>query len=211
MIGNKYLSHETFSYELVPAAHRELIYNERNAYSQNVIMYAFFYRKGKEMIPIIGFVGYSNSGKTLVVANMIKILSKRGYRVAAIKHASHGYDMDVPGKDSWQHYESGAEKVVLVGPSSYTMHQRCSVLPSLNDVLSTVTGVDLILLEGFKTESVSKVVIIRKESPSNYLEINSDTLAVVSDMPGDFDVPLFSFEQLDSLADLILDTFVVNN
>ncbi|MEN6460321.1 MAG: molybdopterin-guanine dinucleotide biosynthesis protein B [Syntrophomonas sp.] len=157
------------------------------------------------MTPIIGFVGYSNSGKTLVVASMIKILSSRGYRVASLKHASHGYDMDVPGKDSWQHYESGAEKVVVVGPSSFMVHQRCSAPPALNDILSMVNDVDIILLEGFKSEPVPKVVIIREEVQTEVIKIDSEALAVVSDMALKLDIPIFSFEQLDLLADYLLD------
>ena len=157
------------------------------------------------MIPVIGFVGYSNSGKTLVVSSMIKILSGRGYRVASLKHASHGYDMDIPGKDSWQHYESGAEKVVVVGPSSFTFRQRCAAPPTLNYILSMVNDVDIILLEGFKTEPVPKVVIIREEVQTERIEINSEALAVVSDMAFKLDIPLFSFNQLDLLADYLLD------
>lgn len=159
------------------------------------------------MIPVIGFVGYSNSGKTLVVANMIRILSSRGYRVASLKHASHGYDIDTPGKDSWQHYESGAEKVVVVGPSSFTIHQRCSTPPILNDILNVVNDVDIILLEGFKTEPVPKVVIVRDGAQTERIEINSEALAVVSDSDIDFNlnIPLFAFDQLDLLADYLLD------
>lgn len=157
------------------------------------------------MIPVIGFVGYSNSGKTLVVANLIKILSSRGYRVAALKHASHGYEIDIPGKDSWQHYEAGAEKVVVIGPSSFTIHQRCSTPPTLNDVLGMINDVDLILLEGFKTEPVPKVVIIREEVQTEKIELNSETLAVVSDIDFELEIPLFSFEQLDLLVDYLLD------
>lgn len=164
------------------------------------------------MIPVIGFVGYSNSGKTLVVANMIKILSSRGYRVAALKHASHGYEIDIPGKDSWQHYEAGAEKVVVIGPSAFTIHQRCSTPPVLNDVLGMINDVDLILLEGFKTEPVPKVVIIREEVQTEQIEINSETLAVVSDIDFELEIPLFSFEQLDLLVDYLLDILpLINN
>ncbi|MDD2619688.1 MAG: molybdopterin-guanine dinucleotide biosynthesis protein B [Syntrophomonadaceae bacterium] len=163
------------------------------------------------MIPVIGFVGYSNSGKTMVVSSMIKILSKRGYRVAAIKHASHGYDIDIPGKDSWQHYESGAQKVIVVGPSSFTIHQRCPTPPELNDILSTVSDVDLILLEGFKHEPHPKIVIIREEYQPEKIGINHEVLAVVSDARANYDIPLFSFEQLDSLADLLLETFIQND
>ncbi|MEN6350027.1 MAG: molybdopterin-guanine dinucleotide biosynthesis protein B [Syntrophomonas sp.] len=160
------------------------------------------------MIPVIGFAGYSNSGKTMVVSQVIKILTNRGYHVAAIKHASHGYDVDVPGKDSWQHYQAGAEKSIVVGTDSYTIHQRCSQTPKLHDILSSISGVDLIILEGFKTEPVPKIEVIREENNAGFLDPDEQLLGVVSDFPIELNIPVFTFEELESLVDFLLETFM---
>ncbi|HWP96321.1 MAG TPA: molybdopterin-guanine dinucleotide biosynthesis protein B [Syntrophomonadaceae bacterium] len=155
------------------------------------------------MIPSIGFVGYSNSGKTTVVAALIKILSQKGYRVAAIKHASHGYDLDVPGKDSWQHFQAGAQKVIVVGPDAMSVHQHLEREPLLAEILATIENVDLILIEGYKNEPGPKVEIVReKESPR--VGLKGNLLAVVSDSPIPEEVPCFPSDQLDELAEFLI-------
>lgn len=155
------------------------------------------------MIPWVSFVGYSDSGKTTIVAKMVAIFKERGYRVAAIKHAAHGYDMDVPGKDSWQHYRAGADQVILAGVESISSHQRCAEPPSLIDALSLVKDVDIILVEGFKSEAGPKIEIIRQEKYSEPMANTSELLAIVSDVSLQTDVPVFEHEKLDLLADFL--------
>lgn len=158
------------------------------------------------MIPVIGFMGYSNSGKTTVVSKLIDILTKMGYRVAAVKHAAHGYDLDVPGKDSWQHYNAGAQKVILVGPDSITSHERCLNEPKLQDVLQQINNVDCILVEGFKGEPGPKIEIVR--DPDNpRVPAGHDLAAIISDLPLGGDVPVFAVDQLETLAAFIIDHF----
>lgn len=159
------------------------------------------------MIPAIGFVGFSNSGKTTVIASLTGILSRRGYKVAAVKHASHGYDVDIPGKDSWQHFQAGAQKVIVVGPGSLTSHERFDREPELSEILKNINNVDVILIEGFKNEPGPKVEIIRDpESPRVHPEGNM--VAVVSDHPIADDVPRFASHELDKLADFIIGEYL---
>lgn len=156
------------------------------------------------MIPVISFVGYSNSGKTTVVSRLTSILAKTGYRVAVVKHAAHGYDMDVPGKDSWQHYHAGAQKVVLIGPDSITWHERSSSDPVLHDVLNRISNVDLILVEGFKNEPGRKIEIVR-DPDSPRVPAGQELAAVISDLPLNAEVPVFSPDQLEAVAVFIID------
>lgn len=159
------------------------------------------------MIPIIGFVGYSNSGKTMVVSTLVRILSERGYRVAAIKHAAHGYDIDSPGKDSRQHFDAGAQKVIVVGNTSFTIHERCQEPPSLNEITKNIDNVDFIIVEGFKSEPGPKIEIIRREYNSGRIPLGDELLAVVSDMQIEKRVPSFAFEELEFLADFLIKYF----
>jgi molybdopterin-guanine dinucleotide biosynthesis protein B len=158
---------------------------------------------------IIGFAGYSNSGKTTVIKELLGIFKHRGYKVAAIKHASHGYDIDTPEKDSWQHFQAGADQVVIAGPTSLTIHERLQKTPQLHDILHKIITVDYILVEGFKEETGYKVEIIRDGLenipivPSEYL------LALVSDSKKDRGVPCFAFDEMESLADLLTRRFPV--
>lgn len=157
------------------------------------------------MIPWVSFVGYSDSGKTTIVAKMVAIFSERGYRIAAIKHAAHGYDMDVPGKDSWQHYQAGAEQVVLAGTESISLHKRCATPPVLEDALALVKEADFILVEGFKSEPGPKIEIIRRDKSGERIAQASELIAIVSDMVIQVDIPVFGFDQLERLADYLVD------
>ena len=61
----------------------------------------------------IGIIGYSNTGKTTLIEKLIPLFAARGLRVAAIKNAHHGFDMDRPGKDSYRYREAGAAQVLI--------------------------------------------------------------------------------------------------
>lgn len=158
------------------------------------------------MIPVVGFVGYANSGKTTIVSSLISILKQRGYRVAAIKHASHGYDMDMPGKDSWQHFEAGADQVAVVGPESFSMHRRETI--DLPAVIAMINGVDIILVEGFKRESIPKIEIINRDDPTQRIPLGEDLQAVISSNDPSSDVPWFTPDDLDSVVNFLIERFI---
>jgi len=156
------------------------------------------------VIPIVSLAGYSNSGKTTVMASLIRILKRRGYKVAALKHAAHGYTMDPPGTDSWHYAEAGADKVAVVGPGSFTVHEFYQDEKSLREFVDRIKDVDIILVEGFKNEPVPKIEIYRQEYSTNRISDMENILAIISDIPMPEDLPRFSFEQLEDLADFII-------
>ena len=67
------------------------------------------------MAGVVSVVGHANTGKTTLIAGLISSLAARGYRVAVVKHAAHGYEIDSRGKDSWQFFQAGANRVLVVG------------------------------------------------------------------------------------------------
>lgn len=160
------------------------------------------------MIPLIFIAGYSNSGKTTVAEKLIRSLKARGYRVAAIKHAPHGYNCDPEGKDSWRYYEAGADSIAVVGPNSYTMHRRCPQRPGLGDILKEISNVDIIVVEGFKSEAGPKIEVYREGHDQPRLPANSNIVAVVSDKPVEDDVPCFSFDQTEELAEFVITSYI---
>ncbi len=160
------------------------------------------------MIPFVFIAGYSNSGKTTVVERLVSALKNRGHSVAAIKHAAHGYSIDPPGKDSWRVFQAGADRLVLVGPDSYTVHHRCRRPPALQALLRKIQDVDLILIEGFKSEHGPKVEVYRKDHSTGRLPRSSQIIAVVSDAPMNEQIPCFSFEQTEELTDFIVARFL---
>src|SRR5664279_410351 len=112
---------------------------------------------------VIGLAGWSGAGKTTLLARLIPHLQAGGLRVSVIKHAHHSFDVDVPGKDSWVHRQAGAfEVLVSSGKRWALMHElRGAAEPRLRELLARLSRVDLVVVEGFKSEPHRKIEVHR--------------------------------------------------
>jgi molybdopterin-guanine dinucleotide biosynthesis protein B len=115
---------------------------------------------------VIGVAGWSGAGKTTLISRVIPHLRAQGLRVSVIKHAHHEFDVDVPGKDSWVHRQSGAEEVLVSSANRWAlMHElRGAAEPSLPELLRKMSPVDLLIVEGFKSEPYRKIEVYRKDN-----------------------------------------------
>jgi molybdopterin-guanine dinucleotide biosynthesis protein B len=112
---------------------------------------------------VIGLAGWSGAGKTTLLTRAIPHLIARGLRVSVIKHAHHKFDVDVPGKDSWLHREAGAEEVLVSSGKRWAlMHElRDAQEPPVLELLKKMSRVDLVVIEGYKTDSHRKIEVHR--------------------------------------------------
>jgi molybdopterin-guanine dinucleotide biosynthesis protein B len=112
---------------------------------------------------VIGLAGWSGAGKTTLLSRVIPYFLKEGLRGSVIKHAHHEFDVDVPGKDSWVHRQSGAEEVLVSSARRWAlMHElRGASEPHLPDLLARMSRVDLVVVEGFKREPHNKIEVHR--------------------------------------------------
>ena len=115
------------------------------------------------MMKVIGLAGWSGAGKTTLLARIIPHFLKERLRVSVIKHAHHGFDVDVPGKDSWVHRQSGAVEVLVSSGKRWAlMHElRGASEPRLPELLAKMSRVDLVVVEGFKSEPHRKIEVHR--------------------------------------------------
>lgn len=157
---------------------------------------------------IIGLAGWSGSGKTTLLAKIIPRLVARGYTVSTVKHAHHNFDVDTPGKDSHVHRMAGATEV-LVGSSRRwaLMHElRDEAEPSIYDLLSKMSQVDLVLIEGFKAAQHTRIEVYRQDVGKPPLYPDSPQIAgIVSDTPfPDAERPVVHLDDIEGVVDLVL-------
>jgi molybdopterin-guanine dinucleotide biosynthesis protein B len=158
---------------------------------------------------VIGLSGWSGAGKTTLVVKLIPVLKARGFSVSTLKHAHHAFDIDKPGKDSYMHREAGAAEVLVASTKRWAlMHEREDLQePILADLLSRLSPIDLILVEGFKHEAHAKIEVHRKanEKPFLYLE-DASIKAIVTDttdLPRA--LPSAHLDDTQAIADLVLE------
>ena len=113
---------------------------------------------------VIGLVGWSGAGKTTLLTRVIPLLNEQGLSVSVIKHAHHKFDVDKPGKDSFRHREAGAEEVLVSSGNRWAlMHElRGEREPHLAVLLQKLSRVDLVVIEGYKSEPHRKIEVYRK-------------------------------------------------
>lgn len=159
-------------------------------------------------VPILSFVGRSNSGKTTLIERVIPELVRAGYKVATVKHAGHGFDLDTEGKDSWRHKQAGASSVVIISKSSLAMFADVSDHMNVEDVRERYldSSYDLILAEGWRSEGYPKIVVVRDQIGE--VPVSQDgLLAVISNKPVETSVPLLDPDDVAAVAALIIRHF----
>lgn len=158
---------------------------------------------------IFGLVGWSGSGKTTLLVKLLPELVSRGVRVSTMKHAHHAFDVDTPGKDSYEHRQAGASEVLVTSASRWAlMHEnRGAPEPTIEELIPYMSPVDLLIIEGFKEHAHDKMEIFRRETGKTLLQPNDPLIrAVASDGPvAEATVPVLDLNDVAALADYILD------
>lgn len=158
--------------------------------------------------PIFGIVGWKNSGKTTLTSRLISEFCARGYKVAAVKHASHDFDVDHPGRDSYRFREAGAREIAVVSPKRVAIMQelRDEAEPDLAEVLARLRGSELILIEGFKTRDHPKIEARRRDGASvaPIAGVMPGVVAIAADHPTETGgLALFDLDDIKAIADFI--------
>ena len=156
----------------------------------------------------IGFAGFSGAGKTTLIVGLIPEMNRRGLSVSTIKHAHHGFDLDQPGKDSYVHRAAGAHEVLVASANRLALMRelRGAPEPSLADLLRLLAPVDLVLVEGFKRDSLPKIEVHRAANgkPPIHPE-DRNIVALISDVADPPPhLPHASIDDIAAAADLVL-------
>ena len=157
------------------------------------------------MIPVISFIGRSGIGKTTYLEKLIVELKRRGYRIAVIKHDIHGFEMDRPGKDTWRHAQAGADVVCISSFEKFALIKKLQRDMPLDEIVSRIDDVDIILVEGYKNHSIHRVEIFRQDAGREPLNRPEDIFAVISDLPLYPNLPHFSLNAPTDFATFLED------
>ncbi len=156
---------------------------------------------------VIGIVGWSGAGKTTLITRLIPELNRRGLAVSTIKHAHHGFDVDRPGKDSFEHRAAGASEVLVASCVRIALMRELRVAPepSLRELLAMLAPVDLVLIEGFKRDPIPKLEVFRAANgkPPLYPE-DPFVVALASDGEGPAGLAHAPLDDVPAVADLVV-------
>lgn len=162
---------------------------------------------------VVAFVAWSGTGKTTLVEKVVRELKNRGYSVGFVKHDSHGFDIDTPGKDSYRMAAAGADTVVVASAERVAVIKRHCRVPSVEAIIEQYfDDVDIVIVEGFKRSSLPKIEVHRQSAETQLIcrgEANDPNLiAVASDVPLLIDVPLYDIEDFSEIAGFIEETIL---
>ena len=157
---------------------------------------------------IIGLAGWSGSGKTTLLAKVIPRIVARGLKVSTLKHAHHGFDVDQPGKDSHTHRMAGASEVLVSSANRWALvHElRGQAEPVLGALLTKLSPVDLVVVEGYKAEPHPKLEVYRAGIGKPLLHPDDPAIvAVASDEPlPAARVPVVELDDVERIAEILI-------
>ncbi|QWG24474.1 molybdopterin-guanine dinucleotide biosynthesis protein B [Bradyrhizobium sediminis] len=152
---------------------------------------------------VIGLAGWSGAGKTTLLSRVIPHLLGQGLLVSVIKHAHHSFDVDTPGKDSWVHRQSGATEVLVSSGKRWAlMHElRGATEPRLPELLARLSQVDLVVVEGFKSEPHRKIEVHRAANGKPLLFPDDPGIAgIAADAAVETTLPVVHLDDIPAIA-----------
>lgn len=164
-------------------------------------------KDGERTMRIFGIAGWSGSGKTTLIAKLIPEFTARGLQVSTIKHSSHVFEIDKPGKDSHTHRLAGAREVLVSSARRWALihENRDGPEAELDDLIARMTPVDLLLIEGFKSYPHAKIEVYREANGKPLLAASDPRIvAVASDVAlPSLRVPRFDIDDVSAIAAFI--------
>lgn len=150
---------------------------------------------------VVGLAGWSGAGKTTLLVKLIPELKRRGLTVSTLKHAHHAFDVDQPGKDSFEHRRAGASEVLIASSGRWALvHElRQEPEPSLAALLGRLSTVDLVIVEGFKAASHPKIEVHRAANGKPFLFRDAPNIRAIAADGAVPDAPLVPVVHLDDI------------
>jgi molybdopterin-guanine dinucleotide biosynthesis protein B len=108
---------------------------------------------------VIGIIGYKKSGKTTLTLKLSNELTKRGYKVAVVKHVNK--DIGLNNTDTSKYKKCLAQVAAITSEESVIFLKNKK---NIEEIIKYFEA-DIILIEGFKKEKTfPKIVCLREKS-----------------------------------------------
>ena len=158
-----------------------------------------------QFTPVISFVAKSSgSGKTTLLEKVIKRLKDEGIKIAVIKHDAHQFEIDKPGKDTWKLAQAGADIVAISSTEKVAIIEKVEEEKRLDEVIAMLSGVDLVLTEGFKRSDKPKIEVFRSEVHKELLCSAKELVAIASDVEWNIGVPCYDINDVEGIVKEVL-------
>lgn len=170
---------------------------------------ADIHSRAKTSPPVVSFSGYSMSGKTTLITKVIQLLTRKGYKVGAIKHDGHHFEIDQPGKDSWCMTQAGSIVTVISDSSTLALIKKHETAPSVSSIISDYyKEMDIVIVEGWKESAPNKIEVYRSQlgrTPLFQQDNAKNFIAVATDSDLKTTLPLLDINQPQKVADFIVE------
>ena len=166
-------------------------------------------------VPVVGFAAWSGSGKTTLMVRTLPLLKEMGVRVGVVKHAHHDFEIDYPGKDSYELRKAGATQMLVGSRKRWALITEPE--NGADSRLETLLGylhldeLDIVLVEGFKPEAVAKIEVYRPSLGHRLLALDDPGIvAVATDDPGavPLELPLLDINNPREVAAFLVERFL---
>ncbi len=163
-------------------------------------------------LPVVSIVGKSQSGKTVLMEQLIAEFKRRGYKIAALKHSRGGVEINQPGKDSWRFDQAGSDAVLISSPDELAFIKNVDHDLDIEEILPAVgPEFDLVLVEGFRKSKTPKMEVHREELGEDLLCSPEELSAIITDGSLDIDIPQLPWGDTVTVADFIEKNFVLKS
>ncbi len=159
--------------------------------------------------PVLGFAAFSGTGKTTLLTQLIPLLTAKGLRIAIIKHSHHDFEIDQPGKDSYELHHAGSSQTLLTSKyrSALITENKPNKEPDLEKEIAKLelSSIDLILVEGFRhVSSLQRIELHRPSLGKPLLFPNEEhIIAIATDASIDTPLPTLDINSPMGIADFI--------
>lgn len=162
-----------------------------------------------EGAPLVGIVGWKNSGKTTLVERLVAELTRRGFKVATVKHTHHELRARDGSTDGERHARAGAVNTAVIAPAQWELggELQSSAPPALEEIAHRLGPADVILVEGFKRAAIPKIEVRRLASSTRepLAPADPDIIAIAADHAvAGASVPVIALDDVRAIADVIL-------